>query len=449
MDRDQLLAAFGETRELSRRLTEPLAPEDYRIQTIPEVSPPWWNLGHTTWFFAKNVLEPFGRYTEDDRRMEYCMNSYYVSLGPRLDRDRRGLMSRPTTEEVLAFRRSVDQRMAGLLQEVPESDLGRLEFLVTTGIHHEQQHQELLVTEIKHILGLNDPSLREPYAEAAPTGSEGTGDSPRRLRLLPVAGGLHEFGNLEGGWCFDNELAVHRAYLEDFALAERLVTNGEFLEFVEDGGYDEPLLWLSNGWARASAEGWRAPLYWERRDGARRIWTLGGERPLDPAEPVCHVSFYEADAFARWKTTQGDGFEGVRLPTEREWEHAARTAGFPGAGANFLESGKLHPAPAANGQGEAPAPEGTGRREDPVRELAQTGGDLWEWTASHYEPYPRYSPFEGALMEYNGKFMDNQRVLRGGSCATPESHIRVSYRNFWAPETRFQLTGIRLAKTLE
>ncbi|MFW6175609.1 MAG: DinB family protein, partial [Acidobacteriota bacterium] len=286
MDRDQLLAAFAGTRDLSRRLSEPLAPEDFRVQTVPEVSPPWWNLGHTTWFFARNVLEPFGRYTEDDRRMEYCMNSYYVSLGPRLERDRRGLMTRPTTDEVLAFRRSVDERMEALLREVPDADLPRLAFLVTTGIHHEQQHQELLVTEIKHILGNNDPALREPYATVEGSGP-GTGtEAPRPLRLLPVSGGLHEFGNLEGGWCFDNELAVHRAYLEDFAVGDRLVTTGEFLEFVEDGGYDEPLLWLSNGWAQAEMEDWRAPLYWERRDGTWRIWTLTGERPLDPAEPV-------------------------------------------------------------------------------------------------------------------------------------------------------------------
>ncbi len=420
MDRDELLSAYRRTRSLTLELAGRLKPEDFRVQTIPEVSPPWWNLGHTTWFFARNVLQARGRYGESDRRLEYCLNSYYESLGPRLARDRRGMMTRPTTDEILAFRRSVDERMAEVIRGAPEADFDRLAFLVTTGIHHEQQHQELLVTEVKHILGTNVPELREPFVEPP---EEGAPSEAPPLGFVPFAGGVCEIGNLEGGWCWDNELAVHRAFLEDFALGDRLVTNGEYLEFMEDGGYRNPLLWLSNGWARVTAERWRSPLYWEEADGGWRAWTLGGTRPLDPAEPVCHVSFYEADAFARWKA--------ARLPTEREWEHGARTAGFPGPDAVFLESGRFHPAPAAAGEG-----------------LRQCAGHVWEWTASHYEPYPRYRPFDGALMEYNGKFMDNQRVLRGGSCATPASHIRVSYRNFWPPETRFQLTGIRLARAL-
>lgn len=420
MDRDELLDRYRQTRSLSVDLCRPLHPEDYRIQSMPDVSPPWWNLGHTTWFFAKNILEPFGRYTQEDARLEYVMNSYYESLGPRIRRDHRGLVTRPTNEEVFRFRESVDARVEELIRTVAEEDLERLRFLVFTGIQHEQQHQELLVTEVKHILGSNVPELREPYRAAAPANSQGA----PAARWVPFEGGLHDFGNLEGGWCWDNEMPVHKAWLDGFAFTNRLATNAEYLEFIADGGYRSPLLWLSNGWAKIQEQGWTAPLYWEEDGGRWRVWTLSGMVDLDPHEPVCHVSFYEADAFARWK--------GARLPTEREWEHAARISGFPGPGSNFLDSGALHPrAVGANGSAAA---------------LLQMGGDLWEWTSNHYEPYPGYQPFDGTLMEYNGKFMDNVRVLRGGSCATPANHIRTSYRNFWAADTRFQFTGIRLAK---
>lgn len=426
MNRDQLLDRFRETRTLSVELCRPLRPEDYRIQSMPDVSPPWWNLGHTTWFFAKNVLEPFGAYSPDDARLEYVLNSYYETLGPRIRRDHRGLVTRPTTEEVYRFRESVDGRMEELIRQAGEADLERLSFLVFTGIQHEQQHQELLVTELKHILGSNVPGLREAYRPAAPA----EGGSPA-ARFIPFEGGLFEFGNVEGGWCWDNEMPVHRAYLDGFALLNRLVTNAEYLEFLEDGGYTNPLLWLSNGWAKVQEHGWTAPLYWEKEGGRWRLWTLGGMRDLAPDEPVCHVGFYEADAFARWKSLQGKDWEGTRLPTEREWEHAARVSGFPGHGGNFLDTRALHPRPAGAGNGSP---------------LLQMGGDVWEWTSNHYEPYPGYKPFDGNLMEYNGKFMDNQRILRGGSCATPENHIRASYRNFWPGDARFQFTGIRLAK---
>jgi ergothioneine biosynthesis protein EgtB len=443
MDRQSLLARYRETRALSVELTRPLKAEDYRIQSMPDVSPPWWNLGHTSWFFAKNILEPFGRYHPDDARLEYALNSYYESLGPRLARDHRGLVTRPTTDEVFRFRASVDDRLEALLREAPEDDLPRLRFLVFTGIQHEQQHQELLVTEIKHILGANVPELREPYL-AAPDLPRASPSGPAPLRFVPFGSGLHEFGNLEGGWCWDNEMPVHRAWLDGYALADRLVTNREYLEFVDAGGYSDPLLWLANGWARAKDAGWAAPLYWERDaaggGGRWRQWTLAGLRDLDLDEPVCHVSFYEADAFARWQARKGGDRAGTRLPTEREWEHAARTSGFPGQAANFLDPRVLHPRAAANGHHQGGA--------DAAGPLAQMGGDLWEWTTNHYEPYPGYQPFDGALMEYNGKFMDNQRVLRGGSCATPADHIRPSYRNFWPPDTRFQFTGIRLASTI-
>ena len=417
MDRNELVDRYRQTRALSVELCRPLRPEDYRIQSMPDVSPPWWNLGHTTWFFAKNLLEPFGRYAESDARLEFVLNSYYESLGPRIRRDHRGLVTRPTNEEVFRFRESVDQRVEELIRTAPDADLGQVEFLVVTGIQHEQQHQELLVTEVKHILGSNVPELREPYRPASSNGHR----RAAAFHWCSFEEGLHEIGNLEGGWCWDNELPVHKSWLDGFSLASRLVTNGEYLEFIQDGGYRNPLLWLSNGWAKVQDQGWTAPLYWEQVDGNWRLWTLAGDRGLDPDEPVCHVSFYEADAYARWK--------GARLPTEREWEHAARISGFPGEG-NFLDRRLLHPAPAEGANGA----------------LLQMGGDLWEWTSNHYEPYPGYKPFDGALMEYNGKFMDNVRVLRGGSCATPANHIRASYRNFWAPDTRFQFTGIRLAR---
>jgi ergothioneine biosynthesis protein EgtB len=416
LDRQQLSDRYFATRGLSVELCRPLRAEDYRVQSMPDVSPPWWNLGHTTWFFAKNVLEPFGRSRDEDSRFDYVLNSYYESLGPRLARTRRGTVTRPTNDEVYALRESVDERMGELIRTVPEADFGRLEFLLYTGIQHEQQHQELLVTEIKHILGMNAPELREPYRPLPPDARRDAVPA----RFVEFAGGLQEIGNVEGGWCWDNEAPVHKAWLEPFALQNRLVTNAEYLEFMEAGGYRDPLLWLSNGWARAQAEGWTGPLYWEKDGGPWKIWTLSGLRDLDLDEPVCHVSFYEAEAYARWR--------GARLPTESEWEHAARASGF--AGDNFLENGPLHPrTAAANGA-----------------ELLQMAGDLWEWTTSHYEPYPGYRPFDGNLMEYNGKFMDNQRVLRGGSCATPANHIRPSYRNFWPGDTRFQLTGIRLAR---
>jgi ergothioneine biosynthesis protein EgtB len=415
VDRDELLHRFRETRNLSLELCRPLHAEDYRIQSMPDVSPPWWNLGHTTWFFAKNILEPFGLYCPEDARLEFVMNSYYEALGPRISRDHRGLVTRPTNEHVFRFRQSVDGRVEELIRTAPEADLERLGFLVVTGVHHEQQHQELLVTELKHILGSNVPELREAYRPAPAASAQ----SAPPASWIAFDGGLHDFGNVEGGWCWDNEMPVHKAWLEGFALMNRPVTNADYLEFMADGGYRNPLLWLSNGWSKVKEQGWAAPFYWEKNGDERwRVWTLSGVRDVDPDEPVCHVSFYEAEAYARW--------QGARLPTEREWEHAARVAGFPGG--NYLDSGALQPR-AAGGSG-----------------MLQMGGDVWEWTTNHYEPYPGYKPFEGPLMEYNGKFMDNVRVLRGGSCATPANHIRPSYRNFWAPDTRFQFTGIRLAQ---
>jgi ergothioneine biosynthesis protein EgtB len=425
--RRQLLDRYRRTRALSIELCRPLKAEDYRVQSMPDVSPPWWNLGHTSWFFAKNILEPFGMYSEEDAALEFVLNSYYVALGPRIARDHRGLITRPTTDRIYRFRASVDERMEELIQEVDSGELERVLEYALIGINHEQQHQELLLTEVKHILGTNARGLREPYQ----AGAVAAAGPAVAAEAIEFEGGLYEFGNTDGGWCWDNELGVHRAWLDDFALMNRLITNREYLAFIEDGGYQEPLLWLSNGWTTVETEGWTAPLYWEKVDGEWLSWTLSGTRPVALEEPVCHVSFYEADAFARWKSANDAAWNGARLPSEREWEHAARASGFSSARGNFLDSRILHPTAATPPRGG----------------LSQMAGDLWEWTVNHYEPYPRYRPFEGSIAEYNGKFMDNQRVLRGGSCATPADHIRVSYRNFWPAGTRFQFTGIRLART--
>lgn len=423
MDRAELIRRFEATRGLSLELSRPLSAEDYRIQSMPDVSPPWWNLGHTSWFFARNLLHGFGRYESRWERFEYPLNSYYEGLGPRLPRLERGRVARPATEEILRYRREVDTALLDLVAKVsPGADFDRLVTLVEIGCQHEQQHQELLLTEIQHIRWASPPELRSLYRSRL--AGDLAAEAPRH-RFIDFAGGLVEIGNLEGGWGWDNELPVHRAWLEPFGLGNRLVTCGEYLDFMTDGGYEQPLLWLSNGWGQVKVQAWHAPLYWEQADGEWRHWTLGGLHPVDPDEPVGHVSFYEAEAYARWA--------GARLPTEREWEFAARTAGFDPSRGNLLdglETSALQPRVAA-GDGST---------------LLQTAGELWQWTTSHYEPYPGYRPFDGDLMEYNGKFMDNQRVLRGGSWATPRSHIRVSYRNFWPGDTRFQATGIRLAR---
>lgn len=427
-DRQTLLDQYRSVRRASVAMCEPLTAEEHRIQPMADVSPPWWNLGHTSWFFVRNVLEPFGGPAQpEDADFDYVLNSYYVSLGNRLARIRRGSITRPTNEEVYRYRTSVDERIEQLLRTAAESRMHDMASVMTIGMQHERQHQELFYTEIKNILYQNPPQLRRPYRTMA--AASGAAEPDAKPRFVAFQGGLHEFGNLEGGWCWDNELPLHKQYLYDFAVQDRLVTNSEYLEFIQDGGYRRQLLWLDNGWARAQEEGWDSPLYWEHRDGQWWIWTLGGMRELSPDEPVCHVSFYEADAFARWKSETSSDFRGARLPTEREWEHAARSAGANAGSANLLDSGRLHPSPSSSSRGRM-----------------QMLGNVWQWTSSYYEPYPGYQPFPGALAEYNGKFMDNQRVLRGGSCATERDHIRISYRNFWAGPTRFQFTGIRLAK---
>ncbi len=410
---------FLEVRTRSEALARPLEIEDYGLQSMPDASPPKWHLAHTTWLFETFLLQPFlPGYRPFHPQFGYLFNSYYEAVGARHPRPQRGLLSRPTVREVYAYRSHVDAEMQRLL-ESPGSAWTEFEPLLTLGLHHEQQHQELFLTDLKHGFSVNP--LRPAYAAGRPDAPAGS--TP--LAWVPFSGGVHEIGfpaAQEGEFCFDNETPRHRVYLQDYRLASRLVTCGEYRQFMVDGGYRRPEWWLSEGWRTVQERGWTAPLYWEERDGEYRQMTLHGMRPVDPDEPVCHVSYFEADAFARWA--------GKRLPTEAEWEHAAESLSPLGpTEGNFVESGHFHPVPAgAEGEG-----------------LRQFFGDVWEWTASPYVPYPGFRPATGAVGEYNGKFMCNQFVLRGGSCATPRSHIRATYRNFFPPDARWQFTGLRLA----
>ena len=404
---------YAPVRQRTHRLCEPLVVEDFVVQTMEDVSPTKWHLAHTSWFFETFVLTPhLPGYKPFHPQYAYLFNSYYVQAGERHCRDRRGYLSRPTVADVMAYREHVDRHMQTLFETAGEAERDELEGLVEIGLHHEQQHQELILTDIKHVLSVNP--LRPAYL---PQTSEAAG----RLRELAWIGfdeGLYEVGHDGGGFAFDNEAPRHRTYLNEFQLASRLVTCGEYLRFMEDGGYRRPELWLSLGWATAQERQWTEPFYWEERDGAWRVFTLAGEREVDPREPVCHLSYFEADAYARWA--------GARLPTEAEWEVAAE--GVPIRG-NFVDDEVFHPARATSGDG-----------------LVQMYGDVWEWTRSPYAPYPGYRPVPGTLGEYNGKFMCNQFVLRGGSCATSRAHIRPTYRNFFPPDACWQFTGLRLAR---
>lgn len=413
MEPHSLLARVLETRRTTACLCEPLETEDYVVQSMPDASPAKWHLAHTTWFFERFVLRPAGVPCVRDA-YDYLFNSYYESVGARHPRPRRGLLSRPTVAEVVEYRRAVDARLADL-DGSPR--LGELEAALELGLHHEQQHQELLLTDIKHLFGSNPllPAYRGPRQverRAAP-----------ELRWISLAGGLASIGHEGGSFAFDNERPRHAVHLEPFAIASRLVTAGEYLDFVRDGGYRRPELWLSDGWAWVQARGAAAPLYWlDSATEAPRLFTLEGARALSASEPVCHVSYYEADAYARWA--------GARLPTEAEWEVAvARARPASGALDGAFADGGLHPAPARGGEG-----------------LAQALGDAWEWTASAYAPYPGFRPLAGAFAEYNGKFMVSQVVLRGGSCVTPRDHVRATYRNFFPPDAQWQFSGIRLAR---
>jgi ergothioneine biosynthesis protein EgtB len=403
---------YQSVRSLSEQICQPLAIEDYVIQTMPDVSPAKWHLAHTTWFFETFLLKPNLRdYAVFNPHFGYLFNSYYEAVGERHPRPQRGLLSRPTVEEVYRYRAYVDEAMQTLIQE--QIDNVELEILITLGLHHEQQHQELLLTDLKHVLASNP--LRPVYRSDLSLST--TQVVTPKEHWLDYPGGVYSIGYQGIEFTFDNEMPLHPVYLQDYWLAARLVTNGEYLEFIEAGGYDKPEYWLSEGWATVRTEDWRSPLYWEKIDGQWWVMTLAGLRPLNHQEPVCHVSFYEADAYARWA--------GKRLPTEAEWEVAASSVEQQG---NLLENGFLHPIPA------------TGKtRPD------QLFGDVWEWTQSAYLPYPGFKTVTGAIGEYNGKFMCNQMVLRGGSCVTPPNHIRSTYRNFFPPSARWQFSGLRLA----
>ena len=385
--------AFRAVRAETERRAAPLSAEDQAIQSMPDASPTKWHRAHTTWFFEQFLLtQNMPDYRAFDERFAYLFNSYYVAAGPRHARPQRGLITRPNAQEVTAYRSHVDRAVAALIEDADEALLAKIVPVVEIGLHHEQQHQELLWTDILHAFAQNpahpgyDGKWRQPAASR-------TADVNEYVDLTP---GVHQVGHSSDGFCFDNEQPAHQVLLRDVAIARRLVSNGEWLAFMADGGYTTPSLWLSDGWATVEAQGWNAPGYWREIGGAWHSMTLGGLKPVDPATPVMHVSYYEADAFARWA--------GKHLPSEFEWEVAARSG-----------------------------------------VLADAYGAVWQWTRSGYLPYPAYRAAEGALGEYNGKFMVSQMVLRGSSLATPDGHARVSYRNFFPPHARWQFSGLRLA----
>ncbi|HVH17832.1 MAG TPA: ergothioneine biosynthesis protein EgtB [Myxococcota bacterium] len=408
-----LLERYRAVRARSEELAAPLSAEDQAIQSMPDASPTKWHLAHTSWFFETFVLEAqVAGYRTFDPAYRVLFNSYYQSVGEQYARAQRGLLSRPSQADVRAYREHVDRCMEGLLEKEPDLDASVCD-VTTLGLHHEQQHQELILTDAKHLLAQNPllPAYRVADAPATATSAP--------LSWVGYAEGLRQIGHAGEGFAFDNEGPVHRVFLAAFELASRPVSNAEWQSFIDAGGYRNPAWWTSDGLAWVQSRGIEAPLYWLRRDGACLVQTLAGPEPLRPEDPVCHVSWYEADAYAR--------YAGARLPTEAEWEVAARA--LPVAG-NLAESGLFHPR----------APRRAGIAPD------QLFGDVWEWTASPYTPYPGFRAPTGALGEYNGKFMANQMILRGGSCATPVSHIRPTYRNFFYPDARWQFSGLRLAR---
>jgi ergothioneine biosynthesis protein EgtB len=404
----EIISELRQVRAQTEKLCEPLMVEDFGVQSMPDVSPPKWHLAHTSWFFEEFLLSKnLQHYEPYHPAFRFLFNSYYESVGAHLERPRRGLISRPTVEDIFQYRASVDQ----FLDRVEENSTTIP--ILETGLHHEQQHQELILTDIKHNFWSNPlhPTYLAKSARlkgATVRGNEATAD------WLKVEEGLYEIGHDgEQGFSFDIERPRHPVYLADFEIQTRLITNQEYLEFIRAGGYENPAYWLSQGWEVARINQWTAPLYWIDRE---REMTLSGVHGLDPESPVIHVSYFEADAFARWR--------GARLPTEAEWETAS--ARFPVCG-SFLESENFHPSSSSGS-------------------LPQFWGEAWQWTSSAYRPYPGFKPHPGAFVEYNGKFMSNQMILRGGSCVTPRSHIRATYRNYFPPEARWQFSGIRLAR---
>ena len=453
IEANDLLPRFEDVRSLTEMLAEPLSAEDQTAQSMPDASPTKWHRAHTTWFFETFILQTFeGGYKAFDPTYHHLFNSYYQSLGPPHTRSERGLVTRPGIERIELYRRDVDDRMRSILDPVsPGGDRSRdLESLVVLGLHHEQQHQELLLMDAKHLLSRNPPLPRyqsrslpclpdrqpafrigpEPRTDPAMAYPDSSGRG-RANDWVDHPGGISEIGHGGANFAFDNEKPSHKELLVPFSISNRLVTCGQWLEFIGDGGYSRPELWLSEGWSTCCAQSWQAPLYWfsdaqesppirgsqsarNSPDSQWWIFTLAGARPVDPTEPVCHVSYFEADAFARWA--------GARLPTESEWE--AMASGKPVKG-NFLDLDVLHPSGS---------------------ELPSFFGDVWQWTSSSYGPYPGFRSEGGAIGEYNGKFMVNQYVLRGGSCVTPSGHTRTTYRNFYPASARWAFSGVRLAK---
>jgi ergothioneine biosynthesis protein EgtB len=434
-----LQARYVQVRAQTERLAKPLSAEDCQAQSMPDASPVKWHLAHVTWFFETFVLERFERnFAPFNPAFRVLFNSYYNAVGDKHPRPQRGLLTRPSLAEVLQWRAQVDARMAALLGSCGDAQLHALAEL---GLQHEQQHQELLLTDVKHLLSCS--ALRPVYQKAWPLAAI----APVAALWLSFGGGLvdighdteHEAEHEAGAFAFDNESPRHRVWLPPYALMNRLVTHGEWLDFVNAGGYSDARWWLSAGWDWVCAQGICAPMYWSQPEGAQGpldgwySFTLHGRMPIDPHTPIVHISYYEADAYARWRAATDTSYQGARLPTEAEWEAAVapqwkvlRTAG------NFVESRALHPMPIARQSAQ----------------LSQALGDVWEWTNSSYQGYPGYRAWAGAVGEYNGKFMVNQYVLRGGSCATPASHIRASYRNFFPADARWQFSGLRLAQTV-
>ncbi|PWW46387.1 ergothioneine biosynthesis protein EgtB, partial [Melaminivora alkalimesophila] len=414
-----LARRFSEVRAATAALAAPLSAEDCAAQSMPEASPVKWHLAHTTWFFETFVLERWERGSVPfDPAFRVLFNSYYQRVGPQHPRPRRGLLTRPALATVLAWREAVDARVRHLLQQAEPPPA--LASMVELGLQHEQQHQELIATDVKHLLSCH-PAW-PPYHPQPPPALGRPSGPPQPLVWHEFPGGLVEIGHQGTGFAFDNEGPRHPVWLQPYALADRPVSNADYLAFVEDGGYREPAHWLAEGWDWVCSQGLGHPLYWRQRGQGWEEFTLAGARPLEPAQPVVHLSYYEADAYARWA--------GARLPTEAEWEAAAGSA-RPEEG-HWAGAGVLHPRAAPPGE-----------RGDPLRQLF---GDVWEWTQSSYAPYPGFVPAPGAVGEYNGKFMVNQYVLRGGSCATPAGHVRASYRNFFPATARWQFSGLRLAR---
>jgi len=421
---ESLLGRFHEVRKFTGKLSENLAPEDCVVQSIPDVSPTKWHLAHTTWFFETFILKKWvPGYHDAVPEYAYLFNSYYNAAGTMHRRDLRGLISRPTVPETKKYRESVDSGIDELISGADEKLFREIEPILILGIHHEQQHQELLITDIKHVFAQNPlyPVFRADETRS-PSALDRAG-TPGSTQFIEFDETTIEIGHDGAGFSYDNEGPRHRALVLPFSLANRLVTNREYLGFMADHGYSRPEFWLSLGWMAVTEQNWRAPLYWVERDGEWWNFTLSGLRKVDPDEPVTHLSYFEADAYANWA--------GARLPTEFEWERAAAKIEIDG---NFVECERFHP----KALEQAPR----------NQELAQMFGDVWEWTRSSYSPYPGYRAGPGALGEYNGKFMCNQYVLRGGSCATSRTHIRKTYRNFFQPEKRWQFMGIRLARDL-